>query len=156
LSNIWVARGITIKPQPNNDHWEDVANKQIARNRSSLVGKHYVVSANSIVAAGYAFNDHVLHPSESVSQSVVFCVPEGVYDLIDVAVALPTISQENAAEVTWTINPDSNVKLQAYRLNGQGNRIPVDDLAEAFADPQVQLQTAEASRQLSLWRTKEE
>lgn len=152
LSNVWVARGIEIDASLKGETWQAVATERIAKYQFAVAGEHYKMREMKLVAGGFVFDDYVLRPNESVTHSFVFYVPQGVYDYVEVAVALPTTPNENVAEVTWTLNPDGTVKYRAYRYSATGGRgEEIKDLAAAFTDSAMQLQTAEASRQLSLW-----
>ncbi len=152
LSNVWVARGIAIDASLKGELWQTAATERIAKYRFAVAGEHYKMREMKLVAGGYVFDDYVLRPNELVTHSFVFYIPHGVYDYVEVAVALPTTPNENVAEATWTLNPDGTVKYRAYRYSAKGGRgEEIKDLAAAFTDSAMQLQTAEASRQLSLW-----
>ena len=155
LSNIWVARGISIDPRIKGELWQTQTTERIAKYQSTLAGEHYKIRAIKLVAGGYVFDDHVSRPNKSVTRSFVFYVPHGVYDYVEVAFAIPTTPIDNAVEAGWTLNADDTVKYRAYR-RAKDSHEEIKDLVAAFADPATQLQTAEASRQFSLWQDDEQ
>jgi hypothetical protein len=125
----------------------------IAQSRLGDAGRHYkFTDVRELVAAGRVFQDDIIHPQEIFSASLVFYVPEGVYDFLSIAVAVPITGRPDAAECVWTLVPKSEEpKRTVYKLKDGRRAEEIIDLHAAFKDPQIQLQTMGVLRQLPLW-----
>jgi hypothetical protein len=108
------------------DDWLEGVADLVSKRHGLVVGKHYTGVDSTLVALGPAFNDNYLRPNEKVSATYVFYVPEGVYDLIEVGVSLPTTSRENPARtgegalgIDYKLNSDrsSLIFSSVYRID---------------------------------------
>ena len=128
---------------------------QLEKRESSSQGAHYELNKVSVVAAGTVFTDALLHPNESISAAFVFYVPQEEFDLLAVFVAIPTVGVRDSAEAVWTVTPNDGCFNRVYRRRNGRRAEEITDPSGAFSDRGVQLQYAIATRQLSLWQSKQ-
>jgi hypothetical protein len=106
LNNFWAASGMTIEARQQ----EGAARRRsmlaavgaidssLYRDQQIFSGKHFRLDQFAPVASGMVFPvDSVLRPQESISRRIVFYVPKGAYDAVEVDVALPTSSKQRPA-----------------------------------------------------------
>jgi hypothetical protein len=188
LSNYWEAYGDTVDtPLKETEESKkcvecanlDIASKELVKECHDW-GAHYIVGKSTLVGAGRMLGDYVLAPNESVSRSVIFFVPQGAYDLLDVSLSLDTAAKENVAEIVRTVHPDgaTDVKIYVTRQGVLGEiaqrlgTIPPTGLVVALMpfmpatrtevsnsdeanrlDSALQMQSSQSKRQLSLWQS---
>jgi hypothetical protein len=158
LSNYWRVMGVPIVTRAMGSDWVDNANTLIEQQMPPAnAGTHYEAKRDVLVAAGSVFNDDILRPSESISASFVFYVPQGIYAVLNVDEDLPSVATRNSVRVVHKLTPDGKIESRAYRIEGDGTLgAEITDYLAAGRDPTIQMQAAYASRQLSLWRKTEE
>jgi hypothetical protein len=156
LPNCWFAFGIKILADKENKDWTNRITRQIEKHGASYEGAYYKWSEAVTVAAGEVFpEDQLLHPNESITTSLMFYVPEHVYDVVRVHIELPTTPVANSMEVAWTVTPDNGCASRVYRAKPNGERgEEVTDFGKAFKNRALQFQTATSTRELSLWQNK--
>lgn len=153
LSNYWRATGMRVGSRSANVDWMQYANQSLASRAPLTLGDDYMVTGASMVAVGSVMPDTALKPGESVSQTYVFYVPDGEFDMIDVETVVPTVSRENVVDITWTVTADGTLTPTTFRLeNGQRRQLNDEEVTQAYSDPSLSLQSAISRRQLSLWR----
>ena len=153
LASYWRATGMRVGSRAANVNWLEHANQALASRAPLTLGEGYMVTAANMVAVGSVMPDTSLKPGESVSQTYVFYVPDGEFDMIDVETVVPTASTENAVDIVWTATPDGTLSVTTFRLqNGQRQQLTDEQVTAAYSDPALSLQSAISRRQLSLWR----
>lgn len=74
-----------------------------------LLSKNYTISNRSVVAAGDIIHDFFLKPGEHVKRSVVFFIPKGKYDALEVIARIPTTARETKEyELKWKYNKNND------------------------------------------------
>jgi hypothetical protein len=155
VSNCWHAQGIAIVTRNQGKDWANTIAQRIEKHEPSNEGAYYKWDKTLVVAAGEVFTeDQLLHPNESISTSVVFYVPQDVYDVLHVRVELPTTAVADSAEVVWTVTPDKGCNSRVYRKRNNARGTEIVDFPAAFLDRHVQFQSATSTRELSLWQSK--
>jgi hypothetical protein len=169
LPNHWVAWGFKIDTVPKEDEnpekWLENANDLINSMEAWSVGKHYRTDDGTLVAMGSAIEYTSLRPNEQVSETHVFHVPQGVYDLVEVAVDLPYTPKENpdrygeaAIGVEYKLNGTNFDVSSIYLVGPDGGHkaLPRDwDGGPRQSDARrYDLQSAVARVALSLWESK--
>jgi hypothetical protein len=152
LANCWYVQGLTNTLKNRSvETFASAVTDRINKRQTVDEGAHYEIRKVSLVAAGGAFiQDQILHPSESVSASFVFYVPQDVYDVLYVHVKLPTTAVANSAEVEWKVTAEGCAE-SVYRIRDGVRGEPIEDLYKAFLDPAIKFQSASSSKELSLW-----
>src|SRR5262249_39615375 len=111
--------------------WGAAVGKQIQENEPPHHGAYYEsVGRGFVVATGAVFReDQVLHPNELVSTSVVFYVPQDMYDMLYVHVELPTVGVFDSAEVelNWEVAADQGCSSKKYRKR---NGVRAEEITE--------------------------
>jgi hypothetical protein len=152
LPNYWRAMGYRVGQRPPALAWLDAANAGIRDRARAGAGEHYAFASGALVASGSVVPDMELRPGESLSRSYVFYVPQGAYDLIDVETVVPSTSRPNGIDLNWRVQADGMVNLEIYRV-GEGERHALSPSEQGhFLAEDLDLQSAESQRQLSLWR----
>lgn len=154
LKNCWFAAGATVIGREQNESWTDNVTRQIEADSVITEGAYYTLEKASLVEAGEVFTDKILHPNESISASFVFYMPQDVFDMLYVHVELPTSAVMDAVEFEWNVKPQSGCASHAYRKRKGTRAEEIKDFLAAFSDRTLQLQSAAATRELSLWQSK--
>ena len=118
---------------------------------TKTVRKHTVEEKRSIVGAGLLFTDQGLKPSEKIARTIIFYVPTGEYDLVNVYAAMPSEEDVSGTVLAWKLNEeDSELEPVFYNLNKNGETSPIaeDDL---YSNKRRRLQWSTASSEISLW-----
>jgi len=153
LANCWYVQGLTNTLKNRSvEAFTSTVTDRINKRQTVDEGAYYEIKKVSLVAAGGAFiQDQILHPSESVSASFVFYVPQDVYDALYVHVELPTTAVANSAEVEWKVTAADGCVETAYRIRDGVRGEPIEDGYKAYLDPAIKYQSASSSKELSLW-----
>lgn len=153
LPTCWFASGVTVAAAQANENWEKRVSTQINDRGRASEGLSYKWSSLLTVAAGDVFpEDQLIHPSESITTSFVFYVPQGVYDVLYIHIQLPTTPVADSADVVWTVTPDRGCDMRAYRKKDGARGEEIKDFPAAFRDASLQFQIAGSTRELSLWQ----
>jgi hypothetical protein len=130
LTNYWMAEGIKIGAPKENVDWLQENVDAINGSHVMPDGKYYRNDHPVLVASANVFPiETVLHPSESISASYAFFVPQGVYDLVEVDVILPTTSEaiaktgEAAAAIKHSVNAKPMVTINRIIDGAQTARL---------------------------------
>ncbi len=156
LKNCWYAQGLTtILNNRERENWIDHISKQIEENAPVNEGAFYALDKVPMVESGEIFReDHVLHPNEAISASVVFYLPQELFDALYVHVSLPTIAVEDSAEVDWLVTRDRPCSMRLFRKRNGARAEEIKDGRAAYKDRHIEFQTADSTRELSLWQSK--
>jgi hypothetical protein len=151
LPNYWIATGVRVASQ-SDQGWVGAANNAVAQRNPVAGGEHYQIVSSKAVALGSLISDTELMPNERTTRSYVFYVPASAYDFIDIESALPSVSQPNAADVSWRLDPATNVVSPTVFLIDHGHRrqLRLEEISR-YSEHQPNLQMAVTRRQLSLW-----
>lgn len=149
LANVWQAIGMKIAPSDPEDGFVQDVNALLKSQREGFVPRHSAVASSSVVATGLLFSDEVLRPKETIARTIVFLVPTGKYDIIEVQSRLPNVAQMNRVKVEWTFNEKEELSPKLFRLNRRGEPEAISDLQKL--DPRIYFQSATSASQLSMW-----
>ena len=112
-------------------------------------GKYYKIPTLERVAWGNLFPaDYFLYPKETVSASVLFYVPRGIYDLAHVEVHIPTAEKRNSVKLTFLFDQET-LTTKYFKSDLDGNWKEVVEQVDIDALP---IQETQSRKQLSLWR----
>ncbi|HML11713.1 MAG TPA: hypothetical protein VK456_00320 [Xanthobacteraceae bacterium] len=153
LPSCWFAQGIAILTHKDNKDWMDRMTTRINKRNATNESMYFTLDKVPVVAVRGAFlEDQILHPSETISASYVFYVPREVYDLLYVHVQLPTAAVADAAEVEWAVTEDWPCDMHVFRKQNGVRGAEIRDFIDAFHDRNLQFQSANSVRELSLWQ----
>jgi hypothetical protein len=140
-ANLWKAWGITVgmpeRDIENGKDWVHGVDEQISKRSQHAAGKHYKYDQIKLVSAGSVFPDLYLRANEKVSATIVFYIPQNLYDIVEVHVVLPITSKENpvrpgepALGVDYKLSPNrSDLEIASiYQImpDGTHKAIPLD------------------------------
>lgn len=175
--NYWTAEGMNISVLPGDESWLADVNKTIEYDPQNLKtpspeemnihgvvqlrapvenqGRYYEITKIELIAFNDVFEYNVfLHPKETISRSFLFYVPVGAYDFLNVHAYIPTTAKPNSVAEFYHVNPDRSIDEAIYVLGKDGSYIKKETQVDVDVyDPSIQLQTAEAWQQLSLWQS---
>jgi hypothetical protein len=154
LKNCWYALGESIATRRENAAWTANMTKQIDKGAPMNEGAFYTLSDVPVVDAAQALDDEVLHPGEVVSTSMVFFVPQGTFDILRVHVEIPTTAAYDTAEAVWTVTRETGCSSTIYRRRNGARAEKITDMIAAYKDRNIQLQTVQSTRELSMWPSK--
>jgi hypothetical protein len=116
----------------------------------ATTGKYYKIPAFDRLAWGNIFPPtYSLYPKETVSASILFYVPKGMYDLVHVEVHIPTTAKQDSVELAFLVDHEK-IKTKYFRIDKNGNR--KDEIIEQAAIDSLHIQDTQSRKQLSLWR----
>ncbi len=172
LPNYWAAWGVTVDtPQEGSeksDDWLEGATELINNRKSLALSKHSKTVETTLVSVGPAILDYYLRPNEKVSATIVFHVPQGLYDFVEVTVWLPTTSRENpdrhgepALGIDYKLNSDRTdfIIASVYRITSNGAHGEIISTDPQGSLPQKDIeyynwQLASSTVELSMWQGK--
>lgn len=129
LPSAWMARGYKVdRVQARND-FPELANRRIAEKSPRPIEKYARVEKSEAIAAGRLFGDNELKPNESISRRIVFHVPLGPYDVVEVYTCVPS-SDKPEIGIVWRFRND---ELQ-WQMTRNGKPIPEQAWANAMAE----------------------
>jgi hypothetical protein len=153
LPNMWMARGLKIRPAGKGD---DAAFNKLVITTINGGGQWpaqlYVKDEQPTnVAVGSLFPDKYLKPGETVRRTLIFHILRDQYDLVDVSTYIPTSSEADRFIIEWKMNKDAVPVGDLYRLQEGKRELMKPDSLGNFSDARF-FQAAASSAQLSLWR----
>jgi hypothetical protein len=149
LPSAWIVYGHKIGVLRERRAFTEEAITALNSGQGIYVEKHSAPVTTSVVAIGSLFADDVLKPNEAATRTVVFHVPPGRYDWLDVQAIMPTMAKKGGAALEWKFDEKAGLVPVIYRVNARGEREKMGD--EASSDPHLELQSAHSMAALSLW-----
>jgi hypothetical protein len=118
---------------------------------TNTVLKHAAKQKGSIVAAGLLFTDEGLKPNEKIERTIIFYVPTGEYDLVDVYATMPSEEDVSHTILQWSLNQEDNaLEPLFYSVNKNGETSPIQD-TDLYSNRRTRLQWSNASSEISIW-----
>jgi hypothetical protein len=170
-ANYWAVWGVSvnapIQGSDKNEDWLSGVSEPISKRDPTVVGKHFKRDKRTLIAVGNVFvGDTFLRPEEKISATLVFYVPQGLYDFISVFAVLPTTSKANPSKpltsalgVDYALNSNgSGLHIASvYRLNPDGTQeklpfnVPEQDLVRTSDIALYGFQAEFSKSEFSLW-----
>jgi len=152
----WIALGYNVRALSQNPSFFKEANSSLKWQYVFQAEKHATVymSSPDPVAIGRVFQDTSLKPNERITRKIVFHIPPGQYDLIDVQVLVPTMAKKEGATLEWKYD-DKNKVLEPtiYRVAKNGQRKEMEKEKDGgYASTDLELQSVGSISTLSLWQ----
>ncbi|MGA9754484.1 MAG: hypothetical protein WBV23_05005 [Desulfobaccales bacterium] len=123
-------------------------------NFCSLITKHYSLSQSSIIAIADFIPDFFLKPGEKVGRDLIFLVPKGEYDMLQVIGYIPTAADESDEfKLRWECVENNELAYSMYKVSG-GKEEKLEKIkGVGFKNYPKKLdwQYAETSSMISLW-----
>jgi len=104
--NIWIASAAIIRKMSKTPNFIQQINDSINKEDLNIKEKH-AWSYSPIpepVAVGRLFLNTQLKPNEKITRKIIFHVPRGLYDLIEVEIYVPTVAKKDIARLEWKFN----------------------------------------------------
>jgi hypothetical protein len=154
LRSVWMASGLKVaqrKARDDDSIKQDIGNG-FNSNGITQVERHSALETSEVVAAGNLFDDDELRPGESIARTIVFFVPRGAYDLVEVYTHIPTVAV-GGIDLQWEVEDDLSITPHLFRVAKDLTRteIPLGK-DKLFADHGLEYQSAESRSRISLWR----
>jgi hypothetical protein len=154
--SIWIAYGNKVKALRENPKFAEQVNSTLASPGVSQIEKHattYTISPDPI-AIGRLVPDTVLKPNERAARRIVFHVPPGQYDLVEVLAVVPTMEKKEGATLEWKYNDkDGSLEPILYRVAKNGERKEMEkDKDGSYSSTDLGLQSVRSISTLSLWQ----
>lgn len=154
--SVWIAVGYNVSALRKNPQFAEQVNSSLNLEGVSQVEKHAAVYTTSPdpVAIGRLFPDTALKPNEKATRRIVFHVPPGQYDLIDVQVYVPTMTKKGGATLEWKYDEKTkSLNVILYRVTKNGERKEMEkDKGGGYSDTTLELQSVTSVSTLSLWQ----
>ncbi|MFZ2088466.1 MAG: hypothetical protein WAU47_07805 [Desulfobaccales bacterium] len=123
-------------------------------NSCNYIAKHYTLSKPSVISVGDLILDVFLKPGEKVARDVIFLVPKGQYDMLQVVTRIPTSAQEtNRYKLKWECTENGDLDYNMFFVSGDKETKLEKRKGGGFVNYPEELdwQYAETSSMLSLW-----
>lgn len=117
--NYWRATGIRYGARPRDLDWVANANENMKHRAPSLAGANYTATGADMLGAGPILGDTRLAPGETVTNTLIFYVPEGAYQAVDIEGVLP-FSPSDDFELEWELTADGTMTPHVYRKGENG------------------------------------
>ena len=144
LPSAWLARGYRVRPSKARLNLSASAADLVQHNGIRPVEKYAEVVASEAIAGGRLFTDDVLKPSETIARRVVFHVPPGYYDVVEVYTNVPSTDRQKIG-VIW--RPDGDTLRWQITRDG----VPLPEVKPGDK-PSDEYQTSVSRAAMSLWR----
>jgi hypothetical protein len=155
LPSAWVVYGVKVVDtfREGNTFAKEAVSSLNSR-EGIYVEKYATSTTTSVVAIGNLFRDEVLKPNEKATRTLVFHVPPGGFDWLEVQAVMPTMGRKGGATLEWGFDEKNNSLVPVvYRVSASGERKEMEkDKAGAYSDSRLELQMATAMSALSLWQ----
>lgn len=155
LPSAWLATGLKVSPAAGDEApFVATLNSILHSSRSGRYVDRYAGSIeSSAVAGGQLFEDTTLNPNETLKRTLIFYVPSGRYDEVQVEADMVETGAPNLAALEWTFH-DKTIDPTLFRLGqgGERNELPKDENGD-YAEQDVrelQLLTSVSSSMISL------
>jgi hypothetical protein len=155
LTNFWVAHASNITTRSDMD--DESINKEVVQALNSGDGnlqmeRHSELENTTIVASGTLFKDKYLRPGEAITRTIIFYIPRGRYEHVQVSAHIPTAAIEGI-ELEWEYDPEKltfSPKLYRKDATDKPQEIPAGK-GGIYEDKELEYQAAESSADISLW-----
>jgi hypothetical protein len=152
LPSAWVAYGYRVTTADGHSMPENGTTIASDASRNYYLERHSALADRAMVATGGLFSDEFLKPKERIERTIMFHVPSGAYDLLEVYTVMPTAARAGGIELEWKLDSNQNLEPFMYRVEADGERKPMKkDEDGGYHDPNLELQQAHSQSQLSLW-----
>jgi hypothetical protein len=153
LPSAWIAYGLSVDSVSHSAAFAKNAISSLNSHEASYYEeKHATVSEASVVAVGNLFVDDSLKPNETVTRTLVFHVPPGRYDWLDVQAVMPTVARKTSVGLEWKFDQESGLVPTLYHVNGSGERTEMAKSENGeYLVGNIELQQARSMSALSLW-----
>jgi hypothetical protein len=152
LPSAWMVWGIQMSAtEPADDDYKQITDMMNAQ-QADYVNRYTNPQSQGLVAGGSLFMDQVLNPNETVTRTVIFCVPREKYDLLEAHTRIPTSSVQGVFSLQWDYNPDKNseyFRQEVYLIDKNGRQQPLSKGKGGYSDDR--LQEAGSNTELSMW-----
>ena len=156
LRNFWVAYASNVEARAADD--DESTDKEVLESVNSTDGaiqmdRHSSLINTKIVASGTLFVDEQLRPGESISRTIVFRIPNGQYDQVEISTHIPTAAT-GGVELEWLYDSEKvQFTPKLYRIDSSSKRqeIPLNE-ADSLEHKHFEFQSATSSSAISLWR----
>lgn len=149
LSNLWSAWGSNVAVSPELPRFAESVEKVVNSEQLGPIELNAQRRPHRRpVAIGRLFRDTCLKPNERVVRRLVFHVPCGEYDVIDVNTDVITVAKEGAAALQWHYkDSDDGISHDIFRVakNGELSKIESPEVAT-----DLELEDSESSATLSM------
>jgi hypothetical protein len=127
----------------------------LEKNPCGMITKNYTLSKPSVIVIGDIIYDFLLRPGEQVGRVLVFLVPKGEYDILEVITRIPTTAKETEDfRLIWKFTKDGELDHCMYRVTPDKK---LEELKKKegggfinYPD-ELEWQYAETTSMLSLW-----
>lgn len=161
LPNTFVVFGLNIDKDFNysQNEYENFLENNVDKLENyflGLISKHLPISNISIVVIGDLFADKCLKPGEQIAKSVIFHVPRGEYDMLQVFAYIPTCAKRtNKFTFKYYYNKKDGFTGELCRIAADGKFNPLKanekgEYIDAPKDLEYQ-QLSGTSSMISLW-----
>jgi hypothetical protein len=151
LPTAWIAYGAKVNISRGSGAFATQAASVLNSSNGFYVEKHAASVGSSVVAIGSLLKDSVLKPHETATRTIVFHVPPGIYDLLDVQAIIPTLAKKGGAALEWKFDKDNGLVPVVYRVGASGERKEMEKTRDGeYSDTHLELQSATSMAILSL------
>ena len=155
--SVWTAYGLKVNALRENQEFAKQVTSSLDTGDIRQIEKHAVTSGISTapVAVGNLFPDNTLKPNEKATRKIVFHVPNGLYDLIQVCAAVATFAKKERADLKWKYNEKTGaLDPTIYRVANNGERKEAEKNKDGVyrTDTDLELQQTNCMSTLSLWQ----
>jgi hypothetical protein len=146
-----------------NDGYENFVEKNISNIKKYFCGmlpKHSPIIKRSLIVVGELFTDKFLKPNEMVGRTLIFHVPRGEYDMLEVFARIPTNAKDTkkfTVEYYYDKQNDFDYALCRITADGKVEPLKADEKGEyidASKDieyQKIEYQASETNSMISLW-----
>ena len=143
LPSAWVAYGIKVEALSKNLEYSKQVTATVNAKRGGQIEKYARQSSDIVpVASGSLFQDDFLTPNGKVTRTIVFHVPPGGYDLIEVDAYVPTTAKDKEVAWEWKYDEKNGTLHRiVYSIAKNGERKEIERDKSGNVDSELQLQT---------------
>lgn len=154
--SMWIAYGVKVKPLPENQEFAKQVTPCVNMPSLCQIEKHAWIYSTfpAPVAVGRLLSDTFLKPNEKATRKIVFHVPPGQYDLIDVTANLPSVAKSEGAAWEWKYDEKTGgLKGLLYRVAKNGERKEWEKGKDGkYSDAELEYQMSASVSTLLLWQ----
>jgi len=150
LPTVWVAYGLKISPIAVTELPEiKIDSSAISQ---SFIDRYAKTTSRALVALGRLIPDTSLKPGEVVTRRLVFFVPSGMYDMVDVQAAVPTVAEQGKIDLAWSLGKNEMLTSILFKIGSdrKPTQMQASEITESFRH-EHELQTSSTTAHLSLW-----
>jgi hypothetical protein len=153
LPSAWIAYGVKINASSGDSQFQQQVAAAPVLEQASQLERHASASEATVVAVGSLLSDVVLKPNETSKRTLLFHVPRGRYDHLELEAVMPTMGKQSQADLEWKFDQKTqSLAPIMYRVGRNGERTKMqEDKRGGYSDPILELQMARSRQALSLW-----